>query len=88
MREQSLMFADTRNKSLGAGSDKPATEEYKTRHVGDDVTTHLDVNGQWHDEDPDHDVGDGETHDKVVGDRLERPLPVHSSAHHQVPHQL
>jgi len=35
---------------------------------------YLDVDGERHDEHGDHEVGDGQRHDEVVGDGLQRTL--------------
>ena len=53
-----------------------------TVRAGRLVSIYLDVDGERHDENGDHDVGDRQRHDEVVGHRLQRLLAV-DAHHHQ-----
>jgi len=48
------------------------------------LPSYLDVNCQWHHQDGDHNIGNRERDDEVIGDRLESPFSVDAQANQHI----
>ena len=57
---------------------------FKMANIVTSLATYFRVDGKRHDEDGDHDVGDGERDDEVVGQRSQLFLAVDTQTHEEV----
>ena len=58
---------------------------FKMANIVTSLATYFRVDGKRHDEDGDHDVGDGKRDDEVVGQRSQLFLAVDTQTHEEVP---